>query len=310
MNMQGLSRWCVLASIVGALLAPAVVHADPVTDWTAGPNAVLDNSAYAGFIDVPSAGATVSTGGFTVAGWFVDRSAQGWAGADDVQIWLGAMDGGGRMLTKALFAQSRPDVGTALGSGFWAASGFNAAIPSGAVAAGPQALSVYVHTPGKGWWFKNVNVNASTAPPPAAAPSAPTGSAASLVINIQKPAGAEKIFTDTADYAITGYALDTAATIQQGSQGTGINRVSLYMDAEKENGGTFLGDAELAISNTEAQQKYGSQFAASGWTLTFHPTQFHEKNHTLFVYAHSVVSGKEDFVTVNFDIAEPKKPGT
>ncbi len=110
-----------VAAVVGTVLAPLPVAAQS-SGWQAGPGAVLDNT-YDGFIDVPAASATVSTNGFNVAGWFVDRTAQGWSGADDVEVWLGTMDGGGRMLAKAQFAQSRPDVGTALGDPFWAASG-------------------------------------------------------------------------------------------------------------------------------------------------------------------------------------------
>jgi hypothetical protein len=299
---------CLPACLLGALLAAAVVHADAITDWTAGPQAALDNSTYAGFIDAPANNSTVSTGGFTVNGWFVDRSAQGWAGADDVQVFLGTMDGGGRVLAKASFAQARPDVGTALGNGFWAASGFNAFIPAGAVPTGQQTLSVYVHTPGKGWWYKQVQVNASTSAPAATAPTTPGTSSSLPTIVILSPKPGEKIET-SGDFDITGYALDRSATVNQGVQGTGIDRVSVYFDAEKENGGTFLGDAELAFSSTEAQATYGSQFAAAGWHLVFKPTNFHAEGHELFVYAHSVVSGKEDFVTVGFDIVEPKKEG-
>src|SRR4029077_9861614 len=113
--------------------------------WTPGPGASGDNT-YIGFIDVPSAGATVTNGGFTVAGWFVDTTAQGWAGADGVEVWLGVMDGG-QLVVKASFAQNRPDVASATGNPYWAASGFGADIPAGALATGPQTLSVYVHTP-------------------------------------------------------------------------------------------------------------------------------------------------------------------
>src|SRR4051794_20755919 len=98
---------------VGALvsaLATVVALVTPVAaqsaDWQPGPGGALDPT-YSGFIDAPRGGATVpGSGSFAVAGWFVDRTAQGWAGADDVQVWLGSMDGGGRLLAKALFAQS------------------------------------------------------------------------------------------------------------------------------------------------------------------------------------------------------------
>ena len=58
----------------------------------------------------------------------LDHTAQGWAGADDVQVWLGTMDGGGRMLAKASFAQNRPDVGAATANPYWSASGFGAGV--------------------------------------------------------------------------------------------------------------------------------------------------------------------------------------
>ena len=295
-----------VAGLVGASLGPATASADPLTAWTPGPDAILD-STYDGFIDLPALNATLPTGSFTVAGWFVDTTAQGWAGADDVQVWQGTMDGGGKMLAKATFAQSRPDVAAALANPFWDASGFGATIPAGALGAGPQTLSVYAHTPGKGWWYKQVQVNVSgsaapsAAPPAAAAPTVSGGAPPVLVI--EKPAAGDNIGTRTT-FELMGYALDQNATINQGSQGSGIDRVSVYVDAERENGGTFVGDADLAFSDQAAQAKYGAQFTSSGWRLTFKPTTLHKGAHTFFIYAHSVVTGKEDLETVGFNIIE------
>src|SRR5437868_5303022 len=60
--------------------------------WQPGPDGVLDNT-YDGFIDVPTNGATVpASGPFAVTGWVVDTTAQGWAGIDNVQVFLGTMD--------------------------------------------------------------------------------------------------------------------------------------------------------------------------------------------------------------------------
>jgi hypothetical protein len=290
-----------LAGLLGSLLGPAAASADPLTSWTPGPDAALDNT-YDGFIDVPSMNATVPTGNFTVAGWFVDKTAQGWAGADDIQVWLGTMDGGGRMLAKATFAQGRPDVAAAEGNPFFVASGFGAVVPAGALSAGSQTLSVYAHTGGKGWWFKQVQVNvSSTAPAAAAAPTVSAGGPPIVVI--EQPTAGTNIATKN-PYTIMGYALDTAASISQGSQGTGIDDVSVYVDAEKTNGGALLGTADLAFSDPAAQAKYGTQFANSGWRLTFKPTSLHSGSHTLFIYAHSVVTGKEDLETVGINIVE------
>jgi hypothetical protein len=299
---RSLLAWLGLVALLGAVLVPMPAAAQQA-GWQAGPDAVLDNT-YDGYIDSPTANATVSTGGFTVNGWFVDKSADGWAGADDVQVWLGTMDGGGRMLAHAQFAQNRPDVGDATGNPFWSASGFTASIGNGAVPAGSQTLSVYAHTPGNGWWFKQVQANASsTAPAPAAAGTVSGGAPPVLVI--EEPKGAEIVKTNT-DFTISGYALDPAANRNQGSQGTGIDRVSVYMDFEKDDPSTtFLGDADLAFSSATARAKYGDQFDPSGWRLTFKPTKFKAKGHQLFVYAHSVVTGKEALELRGFDIREP-----
>jgi len=114
-----LLAWLRVAALLGAVSAPASVAADAFSTWTPGPGAAGDNT-YAGFIDVPPANTMVPTGNFQVAGWFVDTTADGWAGADDVQVFLGTMDGGGKMLAKAFFAQSRSHVAAALANPYWA----------------------------------------------------------------------------------------------------------------------------------------------------------------------------------------------
>ena len=297
--------------VIGTLMAPMSAAAQ-ASGWQPGPGAVLDNT-YDGFIDAPAGNATVSTNGFQVAGWFVDRTAQGWAGADDVQVWLGTMDGGGKMLAKLSFAQNRPDVGAALADPFWSASGFSGNVPGGQVSAGSQTLSVYVHTPGKGGWFKQVTVTASASAPSTAAPApgtgtgggtAPVSGGAAPVLVIEAPKGAEVVKTN-ADFVVSGYALDPNAQPNQGSQGTGIDKVSVYMDADKDDPkSVFIGDAEMAFSSVPARQTYGDRFDASGWRVTFKPTKFHTGFHQLFVYAHSVVTNKEVLELRGFDIRD------
>src|SRR6266851_315325 len=226
-----LLAWLSVAALVGAVSAPASVAADAFSTWAPGPGAAGDNT-YAGFIDVPPANTMVPTGNF--------------------QVFLGTMDGGGKMLAKAFFAQSRPDVASALGNPYWAASGFNATIPASALPMGGQTLSVYAHTPAKGWWYKQVQVNvsgtaAASAPAPATAGApAPTVQGAALpIVVIEKPKDGEVVKTSS-DYEIIGYALDKNATRNQGAAGSGIDRVQVYLGAERENNGTFLGEADLA----------------------------------------------------------------
>jgi hypothetical protein len=295
--------WLGVGLLMAALLAPAPAAAQAPT-WLPGPGAILDPT-YDGFIDLPANAATVPNGGFTVAGWFVDKTAQGWAGADDVQVWQGTMDGG-KMLAKASFAQNRPDVGAAEGNPFYSASGFSTSIPAGSLGTGNQTLSVYVHTAGKGWWYKQVTANVSGSAPAAASPSAPAPAAATAgsalpILGFVKPTDGEKVLTKD-DYEIIGFALDRAAQPNQGVAGSGINRVQVYVGAREDNG-VFLGEADLGFSDATAAS-YGQQFASAGWRIHFKPTQFHANTYLLYAYARSAVTGKEESTQRFFAIRE------
>jgi hypothetical protein len=139
--------------------------AEPVLGdgWLPGPGASGDNT-YSGVIDAPVAAAPVITSGAVqMAGWFVDRTADGWAGADDLEIYLGTMGNGGALLTHAFFARERSDVAATFGRPDWTASGWSAIVPTTALVPGNNVISVYAHSPAKGWWYRQalLNVNAS-----------------------------------------------------------------------------------------------------------------------------------------------------
>src|SRR5215218_723668 len=89
------------ASLAMALAIVAAPASAQTSGWLPGPDAAADNT-FDGYVDAPTSGATLSGGGsFAVAGWFVDRNAEGWAGADNVQVFLGTMGAGGRMIAQA-----------------------------------------------------------------------------------------------------------------------------------------------------------------------------------------------------------------
>jgi hypothetical protein len=316
-----------LAAALGALVLAAPVAADPTTAWTAGPGASGDDT-YDGYIDLPGAGSTVPSGDSTlVGGWIVNTQAQGWAGIDQLQVYQGAMGSGGTMLASGIVAQSRPDVGTALGNPYWANSGFSATIPSGALKPGQVTINVYAHTPSNGWWYKQRSFNVSSG----SAPSAPTPSTGggggatgetaqpttqsvpgglgatfgSLVVGVEAPKSGEQVHTDR-DYTIMGYALDKNASLGQGAQNSGISEVQVFMDGPKT--GTDLGKAMLAYSSDDAAT-FGSQFANSGFRLTFHPTQFSTASHNLWVYATSAVTGNRVVTLIPINITDtPTNP--
>jgi hypothetical protein len=114
--------------------------ADAASPWIAGPNAVGDDT-FVGFIDAPASDSTVphlST--VEVRGWIVDRTAVGWTGIDDVQIYRGLQDQGGTLLARASVGVRRDDVVAALGNPFWASAGFAASFSDRAFADDPLLI--------------------------------------------------------------------------------------------------------------------------------------------------------------------------
>src|SRR5919199_1083707 len=105
-NLLGLDGLVLLGlSATTLLISTALPVAAQTAGWQPGPGAILDNT-YEGEIDIPTSGAAVrASSPVLVAGWFVDTTAQGWAGADAAQVWLGTMeDPQGRALANALVA--------------------------------------------------------------------------------------------------------------------------------------------------------------------------------------------------------------
>lgn len=278
-----------VALLLGTCLALAISTAPPVlaqsSGWQPGPGAILDNT-YDGFIDQPTNGATVpGSGPFPLSGWFVDTTAQGWAGADDVQVWLGTMDGGGSMVAHALVAQARPDVAAALANPYWAASGFSAAVPGSAVPGGSQTLTLYVHTPGKGWWFMPVNVTGGGSAPAASAPApAAVVAGGPPQVTVTSPTEGQNVSAaGSSDFTITGTATDPA------NGGRAIDSVDVWIFGERDaSGGTDLGTVQPASDGS--------------WSLTFKPTNFPSTHTNLYVYAHSKATGQTTEIVRGFNI--------
>jgi len=281
--MRNCTRWLLSLGLLFVVTLPSVSHAQ-TGDWQPGPDAIGD-STYDGFIDIPSNGSAVpGSGTFTVAGWFVDTTAEGWAGADDVQVFLGQMGSGGTMLAKAQIAQNRPDVGAATGNPFWSASGYSAVVNGSSVPGGSQTLSVYAHTPGKGWWFKQVSVDGGgPATGGAPAPSQPVAGAPPQ-LTITAPAPESNVCTRS-DYTIAGTATDP------GFGPSGIDRIDVFINGERDSRySTQLGTTTPGSDGT--------------WTLTFRPTKFPSMHSNLFVYAHSKNTGQETLVSRGFNITD------
>jgi hypothetical protein len=251
---------------------------------------------YAGFIDSPTNGIRVfSTGTIQLKGWVVDQSAQGWAGIDQIDVYDGRADAGGKFLGSASIAQVREDVARGFNNGYWLNSGFSMTINANNLAgSGNRTLAVYAHTPNKGWWFKEVTVQRTASVSQSPFPQDPT-------VVIQGPDSDERVPTNE-DYKLNGYAIDRNATGV--TNNAGIARVQIYLDGQRGTG-VLLGEATINLPNGESGT-YGSQFGSGGWEFTISPTKISSEKHTIYVYALSAVTGAENFVARTFEIYDPQ----
>jgi hypothetical protein len=292
----------VLATVLlvsSALTGLGVPRLATAATWQPGPQATLDglsggSSSYAGFVDQPAPGASVPAGQpLVVSGWVVDQTAQGWPGIDEVHIYDGLAGAGGAFLGRADIARARVDVAQALGNGYWLNSGFSASLPAGALGPGAHTLSVYAHTPSKGWWYTQVSIVVAPGAPPAPAPAA-------IVNAIIAPTASERVSRTLDHYTIRGYALDPSATT-----GTGIDRVQVYMDEPRGQGGTLVGEATFGGSTPGAAAQYGPHFAEAGYHVDIRPVDFTAGSHHVYAYARSSVSGQEALAIASFSLFNP-----
>jgi hypothetical protein len=269
-----------MVALVVALLLPGQAAAQEVPGgggWAPAAGAAGDNT-YQGFIDQPRPDGTLPAGAaFHVSGWVVDMAAEGWAGIDDIQVLQGD-----RVVVHGSVGNNRPDVAAVTGNGFWAASGFDALVPAGAVGSGPVTLTVVAHTPGKGAWSKQVSVNIGSGGGVSAAPSSQTG----LVLSLLVP-GADEEVVGNRNGTVRGVAYDTRTRAELG---VGVDRVQVYIDAERDHvGSQFIGEVVPT---------------ATTWSMSWEPTRWNSiRHHVMFVYARSTVTGEERLVTREFSIA-------
>jgi hypothetical protein len=276
-----------VASVV--TVAPALAQSMyGEAEWQPGPGATTSEYFCNGAIDWPLNGSSLPMDKtFTVNGWIVDPNAEGWAGFDAVQVYAGKAGEGGKLLSVADVAQTRPDVAATLGNAYWVASGFQADVPTGLLAPGPVDLTVYAHSPANGWWYQQVHVNVVR--PRLAQP----------VLQIDTPKPTDQLKTSQ-DYTISGFALDPGAV-----DSVGVDQVEVYINGERgSDRAQLVGRADVSEPNDAALNAYGRQFANAGWSVTIRPTRYHAGNTLLYVYARSTATGSEALTTLDINIVE------
>ncbi len=274
-----------ILALVAVVLPAGSALADG--DWLPGPFAAGDNT-YTGYLDSPQVGATIDpTVPLDVKGWFVDGSAQGWSGFDAVHVYDG-LAGSGTLLTQGMIGNARPDVATFLGNNAWTGSGVLATIPAGTLSPGAHILTIYAHTPDKGWWYKQVAITVAAPAAPATtggstSATVPTGILQDPVFVLTAPKYNEAVWTgDHQDYTyqMAGYAFVPNAPAGSGVQGTGITRIEIFITYKCPNAtnteqcGGSIGDATLGYASGDAASR-GAQFANAGFRVDgFKPTQY------------------------------------
>jgi hypothetical protein len=285
-----------LTLVVGTLVhTPATAAADASRPWTPGANAMGDDT-YTGSIDSPVAASTVPHNSTVlVQGWVVDRTADGWTGIDSVEIYLGLRDQGGVLMSGAQIGQPRDDVAAALGNPFWATAGFSASFADNGLAVGSSLLTVYAHSPSKGWWYQQVEVRVPAAPDLAFADDP--------LLIVREVVPSLDVTQTTSNLTLRGYAIDRnlPKNAVLGVGGSGVSRIEIYLDGPRNRGGTFVAIPVLGLKNREATG-FGQRFLTSGWEVSVHPSELSVDRHEFFIYALSAYWPNETLVIIPFNI--------
>jgi hypothetical protein len=273
----------------------STVGADAASPWLPGPNALGDDT-YTGVIDSPASGLIVPLNStIVVEGWVVDRTAVGWSGIDDVQVYLGLQDQGAPLLADARVGLRRDDVAAALGNSDFTNAGFSISFADNGLVVGSNFLTVYAHAPDKGWWYRQVEVRKPTPP------DLPYADDPLLVVRAAIPS-LDALTQTTNTLTLRGWAIDRnmPTSVQLGVGGSGVSRIQLYLDGPRQ-GGIFLGNASLGIKNREATG-FGQRFLMSGWEILVHPNEFGVDRHELYIYALSAYWPNESLQIIPFSV--------
>ena len=226
--------------------------------------------------DTPRANSTVTTDGFTIAGWALDSGAPVGTGVDLIQVWAYPAGGGApRFVGTANYGTSRPDVAAAFGNARFMNSGFllTGVIDSG----GAYDLTVFAHSTVTGT-YNNVQ---------------------QFRINVTGPVSLPRMWTDipamnqtlSQNITVAGWAVDAG-----GSIGTGVDAVHVYGYPVAGGAPILVGVAVYGVARGDVAGAFGNpRFTPSGFYLqgTLPPGEYN-----LVVFAHSTITNTFNNVQV------------
>jgi hypothetical protein len=195
---------------------------------------------------------------------------------DAVHIYRDGPAGSGAFLGGASYGAYRPDVGAAFGSTQFDYSGWSFNWDTRNLSWGSHTLYVYARSTVSGNWQLLTRSIVRSAGNP--------------VMNIDAPVQGATV---TGNVPVGGWAVDLDAV---GESGAGVDAIHIYRDGPA-GSGTLLGAATYGGYRPDVGAHFGStQFDYSGWNFTWN-TAGQSGPRTLYVYAHSNVSGNWQLMT-------------
>jgi len=219
------------------------------------------------WIDYPTSGQTIS-GTYNIYGWALDLNSTSGTGIDKVSLYLDGAMGSGSLLGDATF-YARPGLAEVYKNEQLVNSGFKFSWDTTAVSKGTHILYAYAHSPTYGWVYTTRKVNVE-------------GITNQMKVWIDYPTSGQTI---SGTYNIYGWALDLNST-----SGTGIDKVSLYLDGAM-GSGSLLGDATFYARPGLAEVYKNEQLVNSGFKFSWDTTAVSKGTHILYAYAHSPTYG-------------------
>jgi hypothetical protein len=221
--------------------------------------------------DLPAVNSTVSTSGFTVAGWAVDLGATSGTGVNAIHVWAYPTTGAApQFLGSAQYGFQRPDVGAAFGDPRFTPSGFG--MTARINATGTYDVIVYARSTVTGtfnlWQVRRVTVTGPVSVPRMAVDGPQTNQSVPM------------------NFSIGGWAIDAGS-----SSGTGVDAIHVWAFPAAGGSGIFLGAATYGISRPDVGAAFrDARFVASGYSLTIREGQLPRGAYYLVVYARSSVA--------------------
>ena len=236
----------------------------------------------ASVLDWPQPGITLG-GEFDITGWALDQLSRSGTGIDQVSLWLdGAMNQGIHLGDLTTF-QPRPDLEAVLGPSY-RNCGYSLRWNSAAVSNGSHTLYIYARS-ACGW--SSPLVHGFTV----------QNCLAAIALDWPQANSSVK-----GEIEFSGWAVD-----QRSQSGTGIDRVSFWLDGAM-NQGTYLGEITAFEARPDIAALLGANFRNSGYRLRWNSASVSGGTHMLYVYAHTTLCGWSGPTTRSFGTQQAATP--